>query len=156
MAALLRDYLDDGFSTVVAFALAPTVKLYEKSIKPSGLTGGGPIDTTTMYNIRYRTTSPKSLMNVENVEFDAAYDPEVFNTIKTTLMQQNNLITVTFPNGALWEFWGYLDEFVPNQHVEGEMPLASCKIIASNVNAANGSGVVNGGDEIAPAFEQGT
>lgn len=134
MAALLRDYLDDGFPTVMTFAALPLVKLYEKTIKPSGMTGGGPIDTTTMYNSLVRTTSPKSLYNVENIEFEAAYDPVVYNSIKTSLMQKNTLISVMFPNGDLWQFWGYLDEFIPGNMVEGEMPLAAVKVIASNVD----------------------
>jgi hypothetical protein len=42
--------LDDGFSTIITFANAPTIKLYEKEVTPPEIMIGNAIDTTTMRN----------------------------------------------------------------------------------------------------------
>jgi hypothetical protein len=41
---------------------------------------------------------------------------------------------VYFPDGDQYEFWGWLNEFKPNEHTEGSQPDASCTIIPSNQN----------------------
>jgi hypothetical protein len=53
--------LDDGHSTIFMFSEAPTIKLFEKEVTPPGMTSGGPIDTTTMRNVAWRTMTPRSL-----------------------------------------------------------------------------------------------
>lgn len=132
--------LDDGHSTRVSFASDPTVLFYEKTVTPPGIDGGGAIDTTTMLNTTYRTKSPKALIDVSDSSMTVAYDPECYPEI-LALVNVNNLITVTFPDGDTVAFYGWLDKFTPGENTEGEQPTADIEIVASNVNA---SGVETG------------
>lgn len=135
--------LDDGHSTRLSFAADTTVKFYEKTVTPPGIDGGGAIDTTTMLNTTYRTKSPKALKDVSDAALTVAYDPACIPEI-LALVNVNNLITVTFPDGDTVAFWGWLDKFTPGELVEGEQPTADIEIIASNVN--------DSGVETGPAY----
>lgn len=127
--------LDDGHATLISFANFPTVKFWEKEVTPPSMMGGGANDTTTMRNVAVRTKKPKKLKTVGDMKFTAAYDPEVFDVDEVwAMLQDNQLITVVFPNGAEIAFWGWLDEFQPNSNKEGEQPTAACTIIASNLD----------------------
>lgn len=123
--------IDDGFSTTIDI-LAAT--LYEKTVTPPGVSGGGETDTTTMLNTAWRTRSPKKLKTLSPASFTAAYDPAVFGTI-VAQVNLNQLITVTFPDSSTVAFWGWIDEFTPGENTEGEQPTADCTIIPSNQNA---------------------
>ena len=127
--------LDDGFKTLITFVTSGAIKLYEKEVQPPGLDGGGAIDTTTMQNTTYRTFSPKSLITLSEHTFEAAYDPAVYPECIAAL-NTNQQITITFPDAQTLTFWGWLDKFVPNAHVEGEQPTATCTIVPSNQDNA--------------------
>jgi len=133
--------LDDGFSTLLTFANYPSVKLYEKEVTPPGVSGGGEIDTTTMRNTAWRTKAPKSLKTLSESSATYAYDVAAYTDI-VTMINENQLITVTFPDSSTLQFWGWLDEFTPGANTEGEQPTAEGKIIPSNQNAT--------GVEVAP------
>jgi hypothetical protein len=135
--------IDDGHPTTIEFASAPTLKLYEKEVTPPGVEGGGANDTTTMLNSAWRTKSPKKLKSLSEASFTAAYDPAVYDDI-VTLLNDNQLITITFPDGATLAFYGWLDVFAPNRIVEGEQPTAEATIIPSNQTDA--------GVETAPVY----
>lgn len=123
--------LDDGFSTIITFSEAPTVKLYEKDVTPPGMTGGGPIDTTTMRNVAWRTNAPKQLKSLTTISTTVAFAtdaiPVMFGVIN--VLQQ---ITITFPDGSTITFWGWVDEFTPGAFTEGEQPTATVSIQPSN------------------------
>jgi hypothetical protein len=135
--------IDDGYQTLIAFADNPSVKFWEKEVTPPGMSGGGSNDTTTMHNTTYRTFAPKQLKTMSESSFTAAYDPEVYQSV-ISMIGDNQLITITFPDGSTLAFWGWLDEFTPNALVEGEQPTAECTIIPSNQNAS--------GVETAPVY----
>jgi len=125
--------LDDGYQTLISFAADPTVLFYEKTVTPPGIDGGGEVDTTTMLNAAWRTRNSKALITLSNAGITVAYDPAVLPEI-VNLVNVNNLITITFPDGDTWAFWGWLNTFTPNEHVEGEQPTAEIEIIPSNQN----------------------
>ncbi len=127
--------LDDGYQTLVSFASSPSVKLYEKTVTPPGMDGGGEVDTTTMLNTKYRTRNPKALITMSISAMKCAYDPAVYTQI-VALINVNNLITVTFPDGSTLAFWGWLNKFTPDAHTEGEQPTAEVEIIPSNQNSS--------------------
>ncbi len=127
--------LDDGYQTLVSFAANGAVKFYEKSVTPPGVDGGGEVDTTTMLNNTYRTRNPKALITLSNITMHGAYDPAVYPQI-VALVNVNNLITVTFPDGDTLAFWGWLNKFTPGENVEGEQPKAEIEIIPSNQNSS--------------------
>lgn len=135
--------IDDGFSTTVSFSAYPGVKLWEKSITPPGISGGGENDTTTMRNSVWRTKAPKQLKTLTTCTFNAAYDPAVYVQLNQCI-NVNQLITIDFADGSQLKFWGWLDEFAPGDIVEGEQPTAECTIQCSNQNAS--------GAEVAPVF----
>lgn len=129
--------IDDGYQTLIAFALASAVQFWEKSIKPPGLDGGGEIDITTMRNSVWRTRNPKSLITLSECTGTAAYDPAIYDSA-LDMLNMNQLITITFPDGSTLAFYGWLNMLQQNELVEGEQPTLEFTIIPSN---QNGSGV---------------
>ena len=124
--------MKDGYQTLISLG---GTNLYEKSVTPPGIDAGGAIDTTTMRNSTWRTKCPKQLKSLTDSPFTAAYDPDAY----TSLLSQigvNQEITLTFPDGEVLTFWGWLDAFNPGEHVEGEQPTAECVIMCSNVNGS--------------------
>ena len=135
--------IDDGHGAVISFADDPTVKFYEKEITPPGLSGGGPNDTTTLLNAAWRTLAPKKLKTMAPASLSVSYDAAVFTDVPG-MINANQLITITFPDGGTLAFWGWLDEFTPGPLVEGAQPTADITIQTSNQNAS--------GTETAPAY----
>ena len=127
--------IDDGFSTIIGFSLNGAVKFYEKEVTPPGIDGGGANQTTTMRNIYWRTNAPKKLVTLTEADATCAYDPTVFSQI-LAMVNVNQYITVTYPDLTTVGFWGWINEFKPNQIKEGEQPTANVKIIPSNFNAS--------------------
>lgn len=123
--------IDDGFKTLVEFSANPAAKFWEKEVTPPGLDGGGENDTSTMRNTRYRTRAPKQLLTLTEMTLVAAYDPDVVNEI-VAMAQENQQITVTWPDNTTLTFWGWLDKFVFGNLVEGSQPTATVTIIPSN------------------------
>jgi len=143
----MSERLDDGYSTTMTFpspyAGVMGVTLWEKSITPPGIEGGGANDTTTMRNSAWRTRAPKHLKTMSEISGTCAYDPAVYDDI-ILMCQENLLVTVNFPDGSSLQIWGWLDEFKPGEATEGEQPTATFTFICSN---QNGSGV-----ETAPVY----
>lgn len=135
--------LDDGFATLVEFAEAASVQLFEKEVTPPGFDGGGANDTSTMRNTAWRTKAPKHLKSLSEMVLVASYDPVVYDDV-TDMVNVNQLITVFFPDGSTVAFWGWLNEFKPNACKEGEQPTAQVTIIPSNQDS--------NGDEVAPVY----
>lgn len=135
--------MDDGFATLVTFEDDSSVQLWEKEVTPPGISGGGPNDTTTMKNTAWRTMAPKNLKTLTPCSFVAAYDPAVYDEIKT-MLNTNQLITITFPDSSNVQFYGWIDEFTPNASVEGAQPTANVTIQPSNQN--------DSGVETAPVY----
>ena len=131
MAGIIKD----GFSTTITFAFNPSVRFCEKEVTPPSIEGGGENDTSTMKNLALRTKSPKKLKTLGEASLLVAYETIVYDDI-FALVNQNNLITITFPDGSKLAFFGWLDSFAPGAFVEGEQPTADITIIASNEDAA--------------------
>lgn len=125
--------IDDGHPTLIQFSLDPDVKLWEKTIKPPGLDAGGPNDTTTMRNIRWRTRQPKKLITMTPLTGTFAYDPVVYDELEA-MLGINQLLTVLFADGSSVAAWGWLDKFEPGDSAEGGQPTASVTVEFSNQN----------------------
>jgi hypothetical protein len=127
--------IDDGYRTLITFSETPITLAWEKSVTPPGIDGGGSIDITTMRNgdgtTGWRTFAPKALKTLTESTATCAYDPEMYDECLDAL-QVNQLITITFPDGATEAFWGWLDKFMPGELVEGEQPTAEITIVPSN------------------------
>lgn len=140
--------IDDGFSTTIDFVDTNIggVIIWEKRVKPPGMVGGGANDTTTMRNIRWRTKNPKSLLDLSEMKATVAYDTLVYQQLPAAL-QVNQMMVITWPDGAQLFFWGWLDSFEPGEIVEGAQPEAELTIIPSNQD--------DEGEEVAPELTEG-
>jgi hypothetical protein len=126
--------LRDGFRTLIDFGNypgVPGVELWEISVTPGGIDGGGPNDTTTMRNYTWRTRQPKYLKTLTEFSFTAAYSPALLQTL-VSMVNELQVVTATFPDGSTYTFWGWLNSFTPNEHVEGEQPTAEVTVVPSN------------------------
>lgn len=123
--------LDDGFSTTITFSLNGAIKFFEKTVTPPGMDAGGEVDTSTMRNLKYRTRNPKKLITVSPGAGTVAWDPQAYNDV-IAMLGVNQQITFTLPDGSSVEIWGWLDKFVPGEHVEGTQPTATINIEPSN------------------------
>ena len=130
--------IDDGFSTLIAFAADADVSLWEKTVKPPGIDGGDAIETTTMHNTTWRTMAARALKTLTESGLTCAYDPVVIDQINA-LINVEGAITVHMPNGDTLDFFGYLKSFEIQDHVEGEQPEAQVVIIPTNVDPSDGS-----------------
>jgi len=119
--------LKDGFKTVINIG---GTNIFEMEVQPPGLEGGDAIETTTMRNVSRRTKAARQLIEMTNGSLTVAYDPASYSSLKSQI-NNNQELTVTFPDLSTLQFWGYLKNFIPNPLVEGEMPTAECEIVGT-------------------------
>lgn len=130
--------LETGHPTKVTFAADPDVSLWEMATTPPGIDGGDPIDTTTFFNVTYRTQAPRRLKQMTETSFTAAYDPAVLTQV-VALVNVETTITITFMDGSTWAAFGWLQTFEPQEATEDEMPTADCTIAFGNANPTTGA-----------------
>lgn len=130
--------LDDGFSTKIAFEADPDVSLWERTVTPPGVDGGDAIDITTMHNETWRTMSTRSLKTLTDSSFTALYDPAVYEQV-IALINVETSVTLHFPDGSTYSFFGALRTFEPDEITEGEPPSATCTITPTNRDPATGA-----------------
>ena len=135
--------LTQGHGTTYTFSNNPSLVLKEKEITPFGMAGGDSIDTTTMRNDTYKTKVPQALLEGEDATFTCTYDPADLTAIVAELLV-NQLMTITFPSGATWTFWGWLNNFTPESINEIDQPTATVTVVASFENSS--------GEETAPVY----
>lgn len=123
--------LQDGFSTKITIAANTTVSFWEKTVKPPAIEGGDAIDTTTMFNVLWKTKAPRKLLEIPDFTITVAYDPVMY-TAALSLVNVPSTITVTFPEGTTIAFYGYMKNFVPNDVSEGVFPEASVTLVVTN------------------------
>ncbi len=139
--------MPDGFKALITFASKPNISLWEKSVKPPGLDGGEPIDTSTMHNIKYRTAYPRALVTVDDGSANCAYDPDVLADILAQINVPQS-ITYLYADHTTYCVWGYLGGFKPQGLVEGQMPMAQATFPTTNWDA---NGKVEAGPVLSPA-----
>lgn len=128
--------MPDGYQSFMTFANKPSLKVWERQVKPPGIDGGEPIDTTTMHNTAWRTREPRHLRTLDAANFMAAYDPESYSDL-LTLINSNQAITIRFPDNSTLAFFGYLQKVEFGELKEGEMPEMTLSIVPTNWDSAN-------------------
>lgn len=123
--------MDDGHSTLLIIDADPDIPFWEKTVKPPGVDGGDPIETSTMHNSVWRTQVSRSLKTMTPCNLTAAYDPEIWCLIPDQVNAEG-LMVVVFPNGDLVGFYGFLQSFEPQDHLEGAQP--ECDIVIAVTN----------------------
>lgn len=130
--------LPDGLSTTIAFARAPTVQFWEKTVKPPGLDAGGGIDFTSMFNARYRTMRGKRLLTVSPPSGKAFYDPDCWPALLTIMGRQGEgSVTIHHPDNSTTDIYGYLDKATPGENKEGEAPELDYELVVTNWDPVN-------------------
>jgi hypothetical protein len=134
--------MSDGFSTIIEFANAPNIALWEQEITPFGVEVPG-VPQTSMRNDEVETQLPAKLKMYSDGSMVVGYDALVLDDIDAQV-GVNQLISITMPNAAAtkWNFWGWLAEFKPNSNKPKEKPTANCVFKVSNLN--------NSGAEVKP------
>lgn len=128
--------LKDGHPTKVAFARDPDISLWELTVKPPGVSGGDPINITTMHNVIWETKASQALQALTDGSLTFAYDPVVYNQI-LGLVNQEGSVTVRYSDGSTLDFFGYLGMFDPNEISRGTMPTASGTLVTTNLDPVN-------------------
>lgn len=141
-------YLYDGQSTTFNFGTTVSLLFREKRVQPPDVDGGGRVDSTDMRNLRGRTAASKKLFTSGQMKTMGYYDPLMYTNFVSN-MQVNQGINVLFPDFSMVTFYGWLEKFTPQEHQEGENPLAEVIIEISNQNGA-GRGV--SGAEVLPVY----
>ena len=145
MAQDLSNITMDGLGAQVSLGSAT---LQEVSITPPSTQGGGALEVTTHRNSAYRTKAPKKLKDLGELTFSCIYDPAEWNSTGITDLNNNQQITVTFPDTSTLVFYGFVDSFAPGEITPGELPTAEITVIVTN---QDGSGQT-GGSETAPVY----
>ncbi|HQD86979.1 MAG TPA: hypothetical protein PK822_08755 [Bacillota bacterium] len=138
--------LKDGFGIQITFGTGLSGRDYSgimllldpTSVTPPGLEGGDAIDTTTHSNTAYRTKHKRSLKEITDASMTVVYDPGAWTSIVAAI-NDNTLITFTFPDASSLAVYGYLKSFIPNEYVEGEQATAECVIVVTNWNHNTGA-----------------
>lgn len=130
--------MDDGYRTLVSFAVDPDASFWEKSITPPGLDGGDEIDTTTMHNDVWRSMAPRALITMTPFQMTVAYDPNVYNLF-LSIINVETTVTVWFPDGSTLAFYGFLKSFEPGELVEGTQPEATVNVVPTNADPTTGA-----------------
>lgn len=130
-------HLDEGFSTLIAFARDVTVSFWERIVKPLSLDGQDKIDVTTMHNTKYMTSRPGTLIEIGDTTSTVGWDPNVYNNIIDNLLLQEGSITVNLPDGSTIDFYGFLRLFDPGDMEKNAFPEASVEIVATNWDSVN-------------------
>lgn len=125
--------MDDGHSTLLLITGSTDICFWEKTVKPPGMDGGDPIDTTTMHNVTWRTQVPRSLVTMTPCNLTAAYDAEMWCTVPSVI-NVNTEMLVRFPNGDMVGFFGFLQSVEPQDHSEGAQPEVNIVIGITNMD----------------------
>lgn len=129
--------LIDGFPTLMLIGNAPVgFPLWELRVTPPSVTGGGPINVTSMRNTALRTQLPKKLKSIGNILFNSAYDPVLYSS-GVAIMQINTAVTTFFSDASNVVVMGWLEEFAPKEVGEGEQPDAACMLCVSNLDVSS-------------------
>ncbi|MEM3120686.1 MAG: hypothetical protein QXZ57_07210 [Nitrososphaerota archaeon] len=130
-------HLRDGYSSKIVFAALNTASFWEKTVQPSALDGGEPIDQTTMRNTTWTTKAPQSLKDMGPVQVVCAYDPDYWNQIDTELINVPTTITIQYPDGSTLALYGYLKSAAPNPLQRGQQPEITLVIVPTNWDHVN-------------------
>ena len=132
--------MENGFS--ITIDIGDDISFYEVTVKPPGIQVGS-IPITTQRNVEWRTFAAKILKTLTETVVKGGYNPAQYDEIES-ILGDNRLITVNFPDGSKVKFWGWLDEWDPDELAEGTFPQTSLKFVASNRNGSK--------DETGPTY----
>ena len=128
--------MPDGYQTLVTLGVGEAnLNVWERQVKPNAFDGGDPIDTTTMHNDIWRTYHPRSLKKVDSLTLTCGFQGSAINTLNG-LVNSTQSITVQFPDGTAFAFYGWIQKMEFAELKEGEFPEVTITVFASNTDNA--------------------
>lgn len=127
-----------GYKILITFALDPDIEFWEKTVKPSGLDGGDPIDTTTMHNNVVRTKAPRALVESTDLTIKATYNPVAVGSIRAILNKETT-VTTRWWDGSTFAQYGFLRTFEPDDVAEDGNPEATITVSITNQDPVTGA-----------------
>lgn len=131
--------MENGFGALVAFERDPDVFIWEKEVTPNTLDGGDPIDISTNHNVTGRTKAARVLVDFGEISLSGSYDPVLENQIRSNLVNRNGAITLHYPDGSTYDFFGYLRTFERGAMNEEGQPETTFTIVITNIDPSDGS-----------------
>ena len=125
--------LENGWKSLVAFSLNPTLSVWEIECTPPPSDTGDMIDTTTQHNNDVRTKAPRTLVDDGEGTFTFAYDP-VCRTQIRALLGRKGTITHIYPDGSTYSLFGAVRMVEFDALVEGTMPTGTLTYGVTNTD----------------------
>lgn len=129
-------HLRDGYSTKIVFNRLTTFGLWEKTVQPPELSVGEAIDLTTMRNAAVTTKWSQVLHEIGDMQLVCGYDPNIWATARSTLLGQNDNITLQYPDGSTLAFFGILTKLTFAAVQRGTMPECNVTIVVTNLDSS--------------------
>lgn len=130
------DIIEDGHGTLFDFSdVVLTAHMEEQVSRTPGIENGGGKTTTTHRNTTYRTSAGNKLKGIPPTTITVVYAASARSTIEASI-GVNQLITITYPDGATEAIWGRIDKFEPGDATTDNQPTAQVTIIWSLRNDA--------------------
>jgi len=128
--------LKNGYRALIGLSRDPDISIWEKSVGTPAYEGPDLIDITTQWNDLWRTKSPGSLLDTGEFTVTCAYDPACKTQI-LEILNYNQAITITYPDGSTESFWGVVRSFESGDLVENEFPEGTLTIAPTNYDPDN-------------------
>lgn len=128
--------IEDGQGIKITFARNSDLLFWEKSAKPPGYDGGDPIDITDSFNVLKKTKAPRTLHEASDMEVTGFWEPGSAVEIEA-LINVEDTITVTFPDGSNERFYGFARVWEPEEVAEGEPVMGTLTITETDWDYTN-------------------
>lgn len=126
--------LKHGHGVKVTFATAAGVEVWEQDVTPPGIESGDPIDLTNSFCAGWRIKAPRKLKELTDGTFSAFYKTSIYTSL-AAICGIETTITIHFPDGSSYAFFGYLKTIGQAAHNEGNTaPKLSLTVVATNVD----------------------
>ncbi len=132
------DPIRDGYATLIQIGVTPLLALYEREVTVAAAQGGGPIESTTMRNLAYRTKDPKTLKQMGDLMATVCSTTTTYQTIEQDLINEPTFCLVAWPDGSTLKLYGYVDQFSPAGFSEGNLPTFNLLFIVTNRDPTTG------------------
>lgn len=121
-------FLKNGFRALYTLGADPAIRLWEKSVTPPGFDGQSPVDLYNQHWTKWTPQVPRGQAKMTEGRMIVAYDVRVLPQILAAINREDE-ITVNFPDGRFWAFFGYLQRFTPGEMTDGVQPTAEVVIM---------------------------